>query len=77
MDEKIIKTPYRIKKEARELSIYNEWKELMKEPGAMATAVDTYLTDKYEFGSQTTVWFIRKRVETRLEKENRLKKSES
>jgi hypothetical protein len=66
MDEKKIKTSFRLKKEARELAIYNEWKELMKHPGAMATAVDAYLTEKYEFGSQTTVWFIRKRVEKRL-----------
>jgi hypothetical protein len=38
----------------------------MAHPGAMATAVDRYLAEKYEFGSETTVWFIRKRVEKRL-----------
>jgi hypothetical protein len=66
MDEKIFKTEFRIKKEARELAIYNEWNELMKQPGAMATAVDRYLTQKYEFGSETTVWFICRRVRKRL-----------
>jgi hypothetical protein len=66
MDERKIKTPFRIKKEARELAIYNEWNELMAQPGAMATAVDRYLTEKYEFGSEITVWFVRKRVEKRL-----------
>lgn len=66
MDETKIKTPFRIKKEARELAIYNERKELMAQPGAMATAVDKYLTKKYEFGSETTIWFICKRVERRV-----------
>lgn len=72
MDERKIKTPFRIKKEARELAIYNEWSELMSQPGAMATAVDRYLTQKYEFGSETTVWFIRKRVEKRLKEEGKI-----
>jgi len=66
LDEKIIKTDFRIKKEARELSIYNEWNELMKQPGAMASAVDKYLREKYGFGADSTIWFIRKRVEERL-----------
>lgn len=66
MDETNFKTPFRIKKEAKELIIYNERKELMSQPGAMATAVDKYLTQKYEFGSETTIWFICKRVEKRI-----------
>jgi hypothetical protein len=71
MDETKIKTPFRIKKEARELAIYNEWHELMAQPGAMASAVDRYLAQKYEFGAETTVWFIRKRVEKRLKEEDK------
>lgn len=70
MDERKIKTPYRIKKEAQELAIYKEWHELMAQPGAMATAVDRYLTEKHGFGSETTVWFIRRRVEKRLKEQN-------
>jgi hypothetical protein len=66
MDEKIYKTEWRLKKEARELAIYDEWKALMGEPGAMATAVNLHLTQKYGFGSDSTIWFIRKRVEKRL-----------
>jgi len=66
MDEKIIKTPFRIRKEARELAIYNEWNELMRQPGAMASAVDSYLREKYDLGADSTVWAIRKRVGRRL-----------
>ena len=69
MDESKIKTRWRLKKEAQELAIYNERNELMSQPGAMATAVDRYLTEKYEFGSETTVWFICKRVEKQLKEE--------
>jgi hypothetical protein len=43
MDERAYKTEWRINKEAQELSIYNEWKELMSQPGAMSSAVDRYL----------------------------------
>jgi hypothetical protein len=77
MDEKAYKTEWRIKKEAQELSIYNEWKELMSQPGAMSSAVDRYLTKKYGFGAETTIWFIRKRVEKRLNEEKELKETVS
>lgn len=71
MEVQKIKTAFRLKKEARELAIYNEYNALMAQPGAMATAVDKYLTEKYGFGSESTIWFIRKRVEKRL-KEGRV-----
>lgn len=71
-DKNKIKTEFRIKKEARELAIYNEYNELMAQPGAMATEVDKYLTEKYGFGSKGTIWVIRKRVEKRLKEEGRL-----
>lgn len=71
-EESKIKTPFRIKKEARELAIYNEYNELIAKPGAQPTAIDRYLTKKYEFGSETTVWFIRKRVEKRLKSEGKI-----
>lgn len=72
MEQQKIKTEFRLKKEARELAIYYEYNELMAQPGAMATAVDKYLTQKYGFGSESTIWFIRKRVEKRLREEGRL-----
>lgn len=76
-NESKIKTPFRIKKEARELAIYNEYNELMSQPGAMATAVDRHLTEKYGFGAESTIWFIRKRVEKRLKEEAAQKQSKS
>lgn len=70
MEMNKIKTEFRIRKEARELAIYNEYNVLMAQPGAMATAVDKYLTQKYGFGSESTIWFIRKRVEKRLREQS-------
>jgi hypothetical protein len=72
MDEKIFKTDFRIKKEARERAIYNEWNRLMEQPGAMASAVDKYSREKYGFGADSTIWFIRKRVEKRLKSEGKI-----
>jgi hypothetical protein len=69
MDKTGLKTEFRIQKDARELAIYEEYNALMKEPGAMATAVNQFLTQKYGFGSKTTVYFICKRIEKRLKQQ--------
>lgn len=66
METKALKTTYKIEKEARELQIYNEYKELMNQPGAMQSAVNEYIMEKYSIYSSSTVWLIRKRVENRL-----------
>ena len=66
-EKKAIKTPYREKKEARELSVYEERKALMEKEGAMATAVDDLLMKKYGIYSRATIWSICARVEKRLE----------
>jgi hypothetical protein len=66
MSENSIKTPFRQMKEAKELAIYNERKELLSQPGAMATAVDAILKAKYNIHSASTIWFVCKRVEKRL-----------
>ena len=47
MEEKTLKTEFQLEKEAKEMAIYNEYNELMKQPGAMATAVDEHLMKKY------------------------------
>lgn len=67
MDEKIIKTQYRIDKDAEELAIYNKYQELIQQDGAMASAVDDYLMKKYNKFSRATIWSIRKRVKRRLQ----------
>lgn len=61
-----MKTEFKKEKEARELEIYREWKELTAEPGSMATAVDDFLMKKYSIFSRATIWNIRNRVENRL-----------
>lgn len=67
----VLKTPFQAEKEAKELAIYREHKELMAQPGAMATAVDEILMHKYGIYSKSTIWLIRKRVEKRLNEEGK------
>ncbi len=59
-------TPYRRKKLNKEMAIYNEWKRLMAEPGAMATRVREVLMEKFDVAAPSTIWLICKRVEARL-----------
>ncbi|MDR0864999.1 MAG: hypothetical protein LBO74_08715 [Candidatus Symbiothrix sp.] len=70
MDKSVIKTEYQLEKEARELAIYNDWNELMEQPGAMASAVETHLMKKYNIHAKSTIWFSRKRTEERLKEGN-------
>lgn len=69
---KSVRTEYQEKKEIRELAIYNDYNRFMAIPGAMATAADKYIMDKYSIFSKSTVWFIRQRVEKRLNAEGKL-----
>ncbi|MDR3272328.1 MAG: hypothetical protein LBT29_02430 [Flavobacteriaceae bacterium] len=66
MGKTVFKTDFKLGKEAKELAIFNEWNELVKQPGSMKTAIDEYLMEKYDIFSKSTIWFIRKRVEKRL-----------
>lgn len=73
MAEKLkIKTSYQLKKEARELEIYREFNRLMAMPGAMKTAIEEHVMRQYGIFSRSTIWVIRRRVEGRLLKENKL-----
>ena len=67
-----IKTKFQLRKEARELEIYNEWNELMSQPGAMAVAVNEYMMSKYDIYGAATIFFIRKRVEKRIKAEGKI-----
>jgi hypothetical protein len=67
MNEKIIKTEFQLEKETKDMVVYTELCELMKEPGAMATAVGKYLCEKHNIYGLSTIWVIKKRVEKRLE----------
>jgi len=66
MKKEPIKTPYTLEKEAKDLQVYREHKELMTHEGAMATAVDDFIMKKYGIFGSSTVWNIRKRVEKRI-----------
>ena len=72
MKLKVFKTDYQEEQEAKDLAIYNEWNELMSVPGQSATAVTRHLMQKYNIHSPSTIWAMRKRAETRLEKEGKL-----
>ena len=60
------KTPYRIEKENKEMTIYREYKKLTANPNNAIGAVKAYLMDKYDIHAQSTIWNICKRVEARL-----------
>lgn len=72
MKRKVFKTAYQEEQESKDLAIYNEWNELMSVPGQSATAVTQHLMQKYNIHSSSTIWAMRKRAETRLEKESKL-----
>jgi hypothetical protein len=69
MDERDYKSEWRIKKEARNLAIYEEYKALMAQPDAMRYTVYRNLAKKYGFGSETTVYFIIGKMEKSLKEE--------
>lgn len=69
MTKSVIKTKYQLEKESRELSIYNEWNELMKQPGAMATAVDEHLMKKHNLHARSSIWQARRRTEKRIKEQ--------
>lgn len=61
-----LQTPFRKDKEAREKAIYEEYNKMMEEPGAQATAVNDFIMKKYGIYSVSTLYNIRKRVESQL-----------
>lgn len=65
----VLKTPFRVEKEAKELAIYNDYKELMSVQGQSATAVTEHLMEKYGIHSASTIYEIRKRAEARIKAE--------
>ena len=64
-----LQTPFRKEKEAREKTIYEEYNRMMGEPGAQATAVNDFIMKKYGIYSVSTLYNIRKRVESQLKAE--------
>lgn len=63
-----LKTPTQKKREAKDMVIYGEFKELSANPDNAISAINEYLMKKYRLKSASTIWQIRKRVEARLAK---------
>ncbi|MCE7038973.1 hypothetical protein [Dyadobacter sp. CY312] len=61
-----LRTPHAVEKEAREMEIYREFKNLSSIPGAMKTQVAKIINEKYKLRSTATLHQIRKRVESKL-----------
>lgn len=61
-----LRTPHAIAKEARELTIYNDYVVLLNHPKAMKSRVSEIISEKYDLKSTSTLYNIRKRVEKRL-----------
>jgi hypothetical protein len=77
MTKTVIKTKFQLEKEAKELSIYNEWNELMSRPGAMATAVDEHLMNKYNLHARSSIWQARQRTAKRIKEQELLKNTDN
>lgn len=65
MEVAALKTESQREKEAKDQEIYDEYHQLLAQPGAMKTAIDAHLCKKYNIKSHNTIWHIRRRVEKR------------
>lgn len=61
-----LKTPFAVRKEERELAVYNDGKELTVQPDAMKEAVNRVIMEKYDIAAPSTIWAIVRRVERRF-----------
>lgn len=66
METKVFKTKCQTEREARDMAIYKEYKELMDVKGQSKTLVAEHLMKKYGIHSIGTIYVIRHRVEQRL-----------
>lgn len=51
----------------RDLALYKEFNKLSEEPGSSRTEITRHLMKKYGLHSESSVWYIRKKVEERLQ----------
>ncbi|ARK08816.1 hypothetical protein A6C57_00015 [Fibrella sp. ES10-3-2-2] len=63
---KTLLTPYIKAKLEREQRIYEDYIQLIKQPGAMVIAVQSVLMKKYKIKSRSTIWSICDRVKRRI-----------
>lgn len=63
---KVVMTPHKQKKIARDNSIFEEYTELVSQ-GGMATAVTDVIMKKYGISARSTIWSILKKVRSQRE----------
>lgn len=51
---------------ARDLALYKEFTKLSEEPDSSRTEITRHLMKKYGLHSESSVWYIRKKVEKKL-----------
>jgi len=61
-----LETKFKKARDEKDLKIYNDYCDLMKNEGAMSTEVTKLLMKKYGIFSPATIWSIRKRIENKL-----------
>ena len=66
MTELVLKTPFQVEKEKREMALYVEYNQLISVEGQSKTAVNSLLMSKYGLHSASTLYNILKRVEQRI-----------
>jgi hypothetical protein len=57
----VLKTKFQKKKEERYSRIYNDFKEMIKNPENSKTGIYEYLLEKYGLTSRITIWRIIKK----------------
>lgn len=70
-DIPILRTQCQEDRDARDLSIFNEYNELISVEGQSKSRVVEYLMKKHNIHSPGTIYVIRQRVADRLEKEEK------
>lgn len=59
------KTPYRLRKEARDLDIYNRWRSLIINPESSRTAILDLIREEFDIASYSAIYAAIHRVESR------------
>ena len=62
----VFMTPLQEQRKRRNIALYNEYNEIMRQPNQSKTEVNRYLMQKYKLGTVASVYQIRKQVEQQL-----------
>ena len=62
----VFMTPLQEQRKRRNIALYNEYNEIMRQPNQSKTEVNRYLMQKYKLGTVASVYQIRKQVEQQV-----------